>query len=162
MAAHQVDVGPAREGWRQEVTERVRYALEERLGGANGSRGYVKAVNVKLDSGNLSPQLLIVALKGGEQRRKKHDMVEQRFRITKMTSFEELKRCACDFWGLDPELYHFYDENFNDLMSLGGAGGRDGDRDHDNGLMRVENYFKIVLAKNNPTLMLAKAKRTQT
>ena len=85
-------------------------------------------------------------------------MVEQKFRITKMTSFEELKRCACDFWGLDPELFHFYDENFNDLMSLGGGG----DREHDDGLMRVENYFKMVLAKNNPTLMLAKANRTQT
>ena len=162
MAAHQVDVDPAREGWRQVVAERVREALEERLGGgggAKGSRGYVKAVNVKLDSCNLSPQLLIVALKGAEQRRKKHEMVEQKFRITKMTSFEELKRCACDFWGLDPELFHFYDENFNDLMSLGGGCG---DREHDDGLMRVENYFKMVLAKNNPTLMLAKANRTQT
>jgi hypothetical protein len=43
-------------------------------------------------------------------------------------------------------------------MSLGGGG----DREHDDGLMRVENYFKMVLAKNNPTLMLAKANRTQT
>jgi hypothetical protein len=60
------------------VAERVREALEERLGGggAKGSRGYVKAVNVKLDSCNLSPQLLIVSLKGAEQRRKKHEMVE--------------------------------------------------------------------------------------
>ena len=60
------------------VAERVREALEERLGGggAKGSRGYVKAVNVKLDSSNLSPQMLIVSLKGGEIRRKKHDMVE--------------------------------------------------------------------------------------
>lgn len=85
-AAHQAAVDPARECWRQEVAERVREALEERLGGGGakgGSRGYVKAVNVKLDSTNLSPQLLIVALKGAEQRRKKHEMVEQKFRITK-------------------------------------------------------------------------------
>jgi hypothetical protein len=59
---------------------------------------------------------------------------------------------------LDPEEFHFFYENFNDLMSLGGGG----DRDNDDGLMRVENYFKMVLAKNNPTLMLAKAIRTQT
>jgi hypothetical protein len=44
-------------------------------------------------------------------------------------------------------------------MSLGGG---DGDKDNDDGLMTVENYFKIILAKNNPTLMLAKANRTQT
>ena len=75
-----------------------------------------------------------------------------------MNTFEELKKCACDFWGLDLDQFQIFDENLNDLMSLGGD-----ERDHyENEIMRVENYFKVILAKNNPTLILAKANRTQS
>lgn len=55
---------------------------------------------------------------GKSRSSRKEDYVEQRFRITKQTTFEDLRIGACEFWGLDKSKYSLYDENFHDLMSL--------------------------------------------
>lgn len=65
---------------------------------------------------------IIVKLKAKEiasiKRKKKDEYLEQKFRITKMTTFDDLKKEACQFWGMTVSEFSLYDENFHDLMSL--------------------------------------------
>ena len=44
---------------------------------------------------------MVAAKDLGGGKKKKAEFVEQRFRITKKTTFDELKKAACDFWSLD-------------------------------------------------------------
>jgi hypothetical protein len=62
--------------------------------------------------------IMVAAKDQGGGKTKKAEFVEQKFRITKSTTFDELKRASCDFWDLDPLKFNLYDENFHDLMSL--------------------------------------------
>lgn len=44
-------------------------------------------------------------------------MHEQKFRINSLTSFDELKIIACEFWGnTDFDQFKFYDEKLNDIF----------------------------------------------
>ena len=62
--------------------------------------------------------MVIAASKNQGGRKKKSEFVEQRFRITKQTTFSDLKDASCDFWGLDAPKFSLYDDNYHDLMSL--------------------------------------------
>ena len=93
---------------------------------------------------------IIVKLKAKElaniKKKKKDDYIEQKFRITKMTTFDDLKKEACQFWGMDPLKLSLYDENFHDLMSL--------NHDPSHIAHTVEKYFEITRLKSIPNLYL--------
>lgn len=91
---------------------------------------------------------MIAAKEVGGGRKKKVDYVEQRFRITKTTTFGDLLEVACRFWALDEKKFKLYDENFHDLMSL------NFEKSHPAHM--VEKYFKLIMVKNQPTLHLMK------
>ena len=74
-------------------------------------RPFVNSINVKLKAKE-------IGMRGGRSGSKKEEYVEQRFRITRQTTFEDLRIGGCEFWGLDTGKYSLYDENFHDLMSL--------------------------------------------
>lgn len=87
-------------------------------------------------------------MRGGRSGSRKEEYVEQRFRITRQTTFEDLRIGGCEFWGLDKLKYSLYDENFHDLMSL--------NQDPSHIAHNVEKYFEITRVKNVPTLYLQK------
>ena len=82
------------------------------------------------------------------KRKKKDDYLEQKFRIMKNTTFEDLRKESCEFWGIDPSKYSLYDENLHDLMSL--------NQDPSHIAHFVEKYFEITRLKTTPTLYLQK------
>lgn len=95
--------------------------------------------------------IMVAAKDQGGGKKKKAEFVEQRFRITKKTTFDELKIAACDFWALDNSKFNLYDENLHDLMSL--------NQDPNHPAHRVEQYFKIIMVKSLPTFLLRKPDR---
>ena len=80
------------------------------------------------------------------KKKKKDEYIEQKFRITKMTTFDDLKKEACYFWGMDALKFSLYDENFHDLMSL--------NHDASHIAHTVEKYFEITRLKSIANLYL--------
>lgn len=104
-------------------------------------RPFVNAIKVKLNARDI----------GIVKKKKKDNYVEQKYRITKETTFERLKTAACEFWGVEKEKYTLCDENFHDLMSL--------NQDPAHIAHTVEKYFLITKAKSVPVLYLIKPDR---
>ena len=112
--------------WKKMIESKINLLVKERLEvlqqqvAADGTyRPFVNSINVKLWSKDLSTSLMIIAARENVTiRKKKAEFVEQKFKITKETTFEDLKIAACDFWGLENLRFSLYDENFHDLMSL--------------------------------------------
>eukprot|EP00347_Sterkiella_histriomuscorum_P023471 403334518 len=101
-------------------------------------RPFVNSINIKLKAKEI--------MMG--KRKKKDDYLEQKFRITKTTAFNDLRQESCEFWGLDSHKYSLYDENFHDLMSL--------NQDPSHIAHFVEKYFEVTRLKSVPTLYLQK------
>jgi hypothetical protein len=72
-------------------------------------RPFVNSITVKISAKEIAATV---------KKKKKDEYIEQKFRITKQTNFEDLKNAACEFWDLDKTRYSIYDENYHDLMSL--------------------------------------------
>lgn len=70
----------------------------------------------------------------------REEMIEQKFRVTKNTSFFDMKREACIFWNLDPEEFTLVLPNKHDIMSL-----LAGDEQHI--AHTLAKYFEIHRAK---------------
>lgn len=155
--------------WRKRIEQKVQEIVDEKIailshgGGISNQpnlidggreeiatyRPFVNSINVKLKSKDLSQQMIMIAAKeGAGGKKKKAEFVEQKFRVTKETTFIDLKLAACDFWALEPSKFNLYDENMLDLMSL--------NQDPAHPAHTVENYFKLVMVKNLPTLHLAR------
>jgi hypothetical protein len=105
--------------WEKHINQRVIELLEDKIlifrkenmkfESSEGLRPFVNSINVKIQAKEINSVV---------KKRKKEEYLEQRFRITKSTTFTDLKEEACCFWGLDPLKYSLYDENLHDLMSL--------------------------------------------
>jgi hypothetical protein len=56
------------------------------------------------------------------------------FKITKQTTFSDLEKEACNFWGLDSTVYRMNDQSMNELLAISGGSG--------NASATVEGYFR--------------------
>jgi len=91
---------------------------------------------------------------GGTNKKSKYEFTEQKFRITKTTTFLDICSVACQFFDVDDNQFQLYDENFHDLMSL--------NKDKGHVAHRVEKYFELIRLKNPPVLYLLMPDRELT
>lgn len=85
---------------------------------------------------------------------------EQDFRIIQMTTFNQLKIEAWDFWGLkDPDSYCFFDSKLNLIMSEEEKN-IDLSRDGSKNVMTVDKFFETFLL-TKPLLFLMKPQLKQ-
>ena len=134
--------------WKKRIEAKIQQLVEDKISILRGNlhkydnsetqRPFVNSIKIKLKSLEL----------GKMRRNKKDDYLEQKFRITKQSTFDDLRTVACEFWGLDRYKYSLYDENFHDLMSL--------NQDPSHIAHTVEKYFEITRVKAVPILYLQK------
>lgn len=79
--------------------------------------------------------------------------MEQKFKLTKETDFETLKKMCCDFWGLKRENYSLYDTKFGHIMAL--------NSDEHHPAHFVSDYFEVLKLKS-PSLYLLKDELERT
>ena len=95
----------------------------------------------------MNEQLLAVAAKDGNGGKiKKAEFIEQKFRIDKWTTFRDLQLAACNFWALELNEFRLYDDKNHEIMLLNGH--------QFHPAHRVEKYFRFLMVKNTPTLLL--------
>ena len=87
------------------------------------------------------------AQKGGRQ-----EFLEQKFKVTKDTTFIDMRDEACVFWELDPDEFTLTLPNMHDIMSL--------NREPSHIAHTLANYFEIHRSKK-AILHLSKPDKTR-
>ena len=75
-------------------------------------RPYINCIEIKVSAAD------VMKLEARVDRFGREELIEQKFRVTKGTSFLDMKREACIFWNLDPDEFTLVLPNKHDVMSL--------------------------------------------